>query len=113
MEGNSGIFVTKLIPGTPAEKGGQLQWVDETLCRNCRINFHACGACIAWRGRVGDQIASVNGIALTGITHAEAVKILKETSDPIHLVCYYAIQFFEFLFIFKIFILFVVVVEEK
>ena len=37
--------------------------------------------------RVGDQIASVNGIELLVITHSEAVTILKDTFDPIHLVC--------------------------
>lgn len=59
-DGNPGIFITKLIQGTPAEMDGRLQ--------------------------LGDQIASVNAVSLLDVTHADAVKILKEADHDIVLV---------------------------
>lgn len=39
--------------------------------------------------RLGDQIANANGVSLLSVTHAEAVKILKDTGFSIDLVSYY------------------------
>lgn len=36
--------------------------------------------------RLGDQIASVNGNTLLNVTHADAVKILKDSDHDIELV---------------------------
>lgn len=45
----------------------------------CVINFFPY--------RLGDQISSVNGVSLLNVTHADAVKILKESGSIIELVC--------------------------
>lgn len=36
--------------------------------------------------RLGDQIASVNDVSLLNVTHADAVKILKDAGSSIELV---------------------------
>jgi guanylate kinase/C-terminal processing protease CtpA/Prc len=57
---SSGIFVTKLIPGTPACNDGRL--------------------------RLGDQIISVNGTDLEYVTHTDAVQTLKNSGKDVELV---------------------------
>jgi C-terminal processing protease CtpA/Prc len=57
---SSGIFVTKLIPDTPASDDGRL--------------------------RLGDQILSVNGTNLEYITHTDAVQTLKNSGKDVELV---------------------------
>lgn len=57
---STGIFVTKLIPDTPASKDGRL--------------------------RLGDQIISVNHTNLESVTHYEAVQTLKYSGENVELV---------------------------
>ncbi|XP_064393850.1 disks large 1 tumor suppressor protein-like [Halichondria panicea] len=58
-DGNPGIFITKLIPGTPAETDGRLQ--------------------------LGDQIVSVNGTSLKAVSHMFAVQTLKDSGKFVNL----------------------------
>lgn len=57
---STGIYVTKLIPDTPASTDGRL--------------------------RLGDQILSVNGTDLESVTHHEAVQTLKHSGREVELV---------------------------
>lgn len=57
---STGIFVTKLIPDTPASLDGRL--------------------------RLGDQIISVNGTDLEDVTHYDAVQTLKYSGKDVELV---------------------------
>ena len=51
----------------------------------CPVCYRDCYVCYSPH-RLGDQIASVNGISLLGITHAEAVKILRDSGHTIEFV---------------------------
>lgn len=57
IQGDNGIFITKIIDGGAAQTDGRLQ--------------------------VGDKIISVNGIALLDVTHEEAVAALKTANDQV------------------------------
>lgn len=60
VEGSEGIYVTKVIPNTAADRDGRIQ--------------------------LGDQVVSVNGASLEYVTHQEAVQTLKETGQFVKLV---------------------------
>ncbi|CAH8471164.1 unnamed protein product [Schistosoma intercalatum] len=60
INGDSGIFVTKLTPGGVAETDGRI--------------------------RIGDRIVQVNDIPLIDVTHEQAVRVLKQAGDQVRLV---------------------------
>ncbi|KAL5476132.1 hypothetical protein EMCRGX_G026040 [Ephydatia muelleri] len=59
-EGQTGIFITKILPDTVAEQDGRL--------------------------RLGDQIVSVNGVCLEEVNHSRAVDALKQAGQHVTLV---------------------------
>jgi len=59
VEGDTGLFVSKLTPGGPAERAGL---------------------------RVGDKVLEVNGTAIAGQRHDVAVKCIQQSPDAVELV---------------------------
>ncbi|CAL8084643.1 unnamed protein product, partial [Calicophoron daubneyi] len=55
-----GIFITRINPGGLADRDGRIQ--------------------------PGDQLMQVNGIDVSSLTHAEAVRILRNAGQDVHLV---------------------------
>ncbi|CAH8451715.1 unnamed protein product [Schistosoma rodhaini] len=60
INGDSGIFVTKLTPGGVAETDGRI--------------------------RIGDRIVQVNDVPLINVTHEQAVRVLKQAGDQVRLI---------------------------
>ncbi|KAK4473766.1 hypothetical protein MN116_003105 [Schistosoma mekongi] len=60
INGDSGIFITKLTPGGVAETDGRI--------------------------RIGDRIVQVNDIPLIDVTHEQAVRVLKQAGDQVRIV---------------------------
>lgn len=59
IPGDTGIYVTKIIDGGAAQQDGRLQ--------------------------VGDKLLAVGSISFDGVTHEDAVQVLKATSDRVTL----------------------------
>jgi guanylate kinase/C-terminal processing protease CtpA/Prc len=60
IEGDPSIFITKIIPGLPADQDGRL--------------------------KLDDEVISVNGRPLKGVTHADAVQSLRDAGNVVTLV---------------------------